>query len=108
MCAVPQWVRPAYDAICRRPESLSPDEGRRLGWDRYAAICRIREDLARGTLIVPVGNYDYLVALSKHSAARDAMNESEHSPSIAPATGDTPDGASLDSALKPKKRRRLL
>ncbi|KAG8869223.1 hypothetical protein FRB97_001468, partial [Tulasnella sp. 331] len=67
--AVPKWVQPAYDAICRRPESLSADEGRRLGWERYAAICHIREDLARGTLDVPVGDYSHLMEFSEDSPA---------------------------------------
>ncbi|KAG8854193.1 hypothetical protein FRB96_007749 [Tulasnella sp. 330] len=77
-CAVPKWVRPAYDAICRRPQSLSANEGRRLGWDRYAAICRIREDLARGTLRVPRGCHEYLMDFSEHSATLFVADIPEH------------------------------
>ncbi|KAG8869222.1 hypothetical protein FRB97_001467 [Tulasnella sp. 331] len=78
-CAVPKWVRPAYDDICRRPESLSANEGRRLGWERYAVICRIREDLARGTLDVPFRNYDHLVDFSRLSPVLYTEDQLEHS-----------------------------
>ncbi|KAG8986564.1 hypothetical protein FRB94_012216 [Tulasnella sp. JGI-2019a] len=59
-CGVSKWVRPAYDDMCRRPEPLTANEGRQLGWDRYAAICCIREQLARGTLDSPMEGYEYL------------------------------------------------
>ncbi|KAG8998947.1 hypothetical protein FRB94_006493 [Tulasnella sp. JGI-2019a] len=59
-CGVPKWVRPAYATICLREEPLSADEGRRLGWERYAAICRIRELAARGMLSIWTRSYDYL------------------------------------------------
>ncbi|KAG8869081.1 hypothetical protein FRB97_001627, partial [Tulasnella sp. 331] len=78
-CDVPKWVRPAYDAICRRWESLSADEGRRLGWERYAAICRIREYMARRTLDIPQGYYHYLADFSEHSPALQAPSRREHS-----------------------------
>ncbi|KAG8880651.1 hypothetical protein FRB98_004965 [Tulasnella sp. 332] len=89
-CGVPKWVRPAYDAICRRPESLSADEGRRLGWERYAAICRIREDLARGTLNVPVGTYDHLAHFSENGVALHDAGGSEEGSNVTPTVEDIP------------------
>ncbi|KAG8998966.1 hypothetical protein FRB93_013376 [Tulasnella sp. JGI-2019a] len=65
VCGVSKWVRPAYDTMCRRQEPLSANEGRQLGWDRYAAICCIREQIAYGTLDAPVGRHDYLSNFSE-------------------------------------------
>jgi len=46
-CQVGQWLHPAYQALCERTESLSAEEGERLGYRRLTAICRIRESQAR-------------------------------------------------------------
>lgn len=62
---VPKWALLAYNGICRRSEHLSVDEGRKLGWERFIAICRIREQLATGTLVVPAMSYSYLDDLSQ-------------------------------------------
>ncbi|KAG8987646.1 hypothetical protein FRB94_001606 [Tulasnella sp. JGI-2019a] len=51
--------------MCRRPEPITANEGRQLGWDRYAAICCIREQLACGTLDAPTGDYEYLSDFSE-------------------------------------------
>jgi len=56
----PSGVR-SYDRICRAEESLSADEGRRLGWERFAAVCAIRERFARGELVALDGCHDYLL-----------------------------------------------
>ncbi|KAG8870565.1 hypothetical protein FRB97_009647 [Tulasnella sp. 331] len=42
-CHVPQWLHPAYDTLCTRSEHITADEGRRLGYERLTAICKIRE-----------------------------------------------------------------
>ncbi|KAG8991846.1 hypothetical protein FRB94_012214 [Tulasnella sp. JGI-2019a] len=93
-CGVSKWIRLAYDAMCRRPEPLSADEGRRLGWDRFAAICFIREQLARGTLNAPTGSYEYLSGFSEDTATlgptEDATAESITGN---PATVDTEEDA---------------
>ncbi|KAG8867006.1 hypothetical protein FRB97_003598, partial [Tulasnella sp. 331] len=88
-CAVPKWVRPAYDAICRRRESLSADEGRRLGWERYAAICCIREDMARGTLDVSLGYYGHLIDFSEQSPTLHATERPDYGSNITPVIGET-------------------
>ena len=43
---VEEWKLPAYVAICKRKESLTAKEGRQLGFERFSALCRIREKLA--------------------------------------------------------------
>ncbi|KAG8857222.1 hypothetical protein FRB96_005897 [Tulasnella sp. 330] len=42
-CHVPQWLHPAYNTLCTRGQHITADEGRRLGYERLTAICRIRE-----------------------------------------------------------------
>ncbi|KAG8857219.1 hypothetical protein FRB96_005894 [Tulasnella sp. 330] len=42
-CHVPQWLHPAYVTLCTRSQHITTDEGRRLGYERLTAICRIRE-----------------------------------------------------------------
>ncbi|KAG8988606.1 hypothetical protein FRB94_000568 [Tulasnella sp. JGI-2019a] len=44
-CRVSQWLRPVYHALCSRNEHITAEEGRRLGYERLTAICRIREVL---------------------------------------------------------------
>ncbi|KAG9002093.1 hypothetical protein FRB93_011866 [Tulasnella sp. JGI-2019a] len=44
-CRVSQWLRPVYHALCSRNEHITAEEGRRLGYKRLTAICRIREVL---------------------------------------------------------------
>ncbi|KAG8987140.1 hypothetical protein FRB94_002175 [Tulasnella sp. JGI-2019a] len=44
-CQVPQWLCPVYHSLCTRNEYITADEGRRLGYERLTAICRIREIL---------------------------------------------------------------
>ncbi|KAG8924916.1 hypothetical protein FRC02_010101 [Tulasnella sp. 418] len=42
-CQVEKWLRPAYLELCKRPETITADEGRLLGIDLFAALCHIRE-----------------------------------------------------------------
>ncbi|KIO22958.1 hypothetical protein M407DRAFT_27526 [Tulasnella calospora MUT 4182] len=42
-CRVPEWLRPALARLCARKSDLTAAEGRALGYERFAAICRIRE-----------------------------------------------------------------
>lgn len=42
-CRVEKWLHSAYKALCDREEPLSAAEGEFLGFQRMAAICRIRE-----------------------------------------------------------------
>lgn len=51
---------PTYDRICRRPEPFTVEEGKKLGWERFIAVCTIRERLASGALVPPTGSYDHL------------------------------------------------
>ncbi|KAG9031805.1 hypothetical protein FRB95_002297 [Tulasnella sp. JGI-2019a] len=44
-CQVPQWLRNVYHTLCARNEHITAEEGRRLGYERLTAICRIREIL---------------------------------------------------------------
>ncbi|KAG8990429.1 hypothetical protein FRB94_013366 [Tulasnella sp. JGI-2019a] len=44
-CRVPQWLQPVYHTLCARNEHITAEEGRRLGYERLTAICRIREIL---------------------------------------------------------------
>ncbi|KAG8944117.1 hypothetical protein FRC04_002155 [Tulasnella sp. 424] len=43
-CGLSEWLYPAYAKLCARDASLTAEEGRRLGFERYAALSRIRED----------------------------------------------------------------
>lgn len=49
-CRVPEWLHPALARICARVSPLTAMEGRALGFERFAAVCRIREmqNLGRG------------------------------------------------------------
>lgn len=42
-CNVANWLRPAYEVLCERTQPISAEEGKRLGYTRLIAICRIRE-----------------------------------------------------------------
>ncbi|KAG8865840.1 hypothetical protein FRB97_004344, partial [Tulasnella sp. 331] len=48
-CHVPQWLHPAYATPCTRTKHITADEGKRLGYERLTAICRIREILRSQT-----------------------------------------------------------
>lgn len=88
-CNVSEWLLVSYDTICRREDSLSATEGMLLGWDRFAAICRIREQLARGAIAPPPGSYEYLKQLSD-PAVITARSAQSPDPDIVcyPAVGD--------------------
>lgn len=43
-CGLTEWLHPAYAKLCARDTSLTAEEGRRLGFERFAALSRIRED----------------------------------------------------------------
>lgn len=38
-----QWVVPALAQLCNREAALTAAEGARLGFDRFATVCRQRE-----------------------------------------------------------------
>ncbi|KAG8967799.1 hypothetical protein FRC05_001895 [Tulasnella sp. 425] len=48
-CGLTEWLYPAYAKLCARDASLTAEEGRRLGFERLAALSRIREDDLKAT-----------------------------------------------------------
>lgn len=42
-CGLTEWLHPAYAKLCARDAPLTAEEGRRLGFERFAAIGWIRE-----------------------------------------------------------------
>lgn len=38
-----QWIAPALAQLCHRQASLTAAEGKRLGFKRFAEVCRLRE-----------------------------------------------------------------
>lgn len=48
-CQVAEWRFWALQELCERPESLTADEGRKLGFEMLVAICSIREKFARSS-----------------------------------------------------------
>ncbi|KAG9000304.1 hypothetical protein FRB94_005566 [Tulasnella sp. JGI-2019a] len=42
-CRVSQWLHPTYNTFYTRDGHITADEGRRLGYERLTAICKIRE-----------------------------------------------------------------
>lgn len=75
-CHVPKWVTPAYDELCRRPTSLTAEEGERFGWVRFAAICRFREMFASGH--PPRGWYRYLAEFSTDEPVIIPLKDCSH------------------------------
>ncbi|KAG9002095.1 hypothetical protein FRB93_011868 [Tulasnella sp. JGI-2019a] len=55
-CRVSQWLRHVYHTLCVRGEYITAEEGRRLGYERLTAICRIREILCDTSRPNPVGD----------------------------------------------------
>ncbi|KAG8914526.1 hypothetical protein FRC01_004025 [Tulasnella sp. 417] len=43
-CGLTEWLHPAYAKLCARDNSFSVEEGRRIGFERFAALVKIRED----------------------------------------------------------------
>ncbi|KIO16895.1 hypothetical protein M407DRAFT_33451 [Tulasnella calospora MUT 4182] len=43
-CGLTDWLHPAYARLCARDASLTIEEGRRIGFERFAALVKIRED----------------------------------------------------------------
>ncbi|KAG8921495.1 hypothetical protein FRC01_000220 [Tulasnella sp. 417] len=43
-CGVKEWLHPAYAKLCAQGTPLTVKEGRVLGLERFAALCRIREE----------------------------------------------------------------
>lgn len=43
-CDVKEWLHPAYAKLCAQGTPLTVKEGRVLGLERFAALCRIREE----------------------------------------------------------------
>ncbi|KAG8914527.1 hypothetical protein FRC01_004026 [Tulasnella sp. 417] len=46
-CNVKEWLHPAYARLCARRAPLTAKEGQILGFERFAALCRIREEVLR-------------------------------------------------------------
>ncbi|KAG8921496.1 hypothetical protein FRC01_000221 [Tulasnella sp. 417] len=46
-CNVKEWLHPAYASLCARRAPLTATEGEILGFERFAALCRIREEVLR-------------------------------------------------------------
>ncbi|KAG9022360.1 hypothetical protein FS837_006425, partial [Tulasnella sp. UAMH 9824] len=50
-CDIKEWLHPAYAKLCAQGTPLTVKEGRVLGLERFAALCRIREEgMKRGGL----------------------------------------------------------
>ncbi|KAG8944116.1 hypothetical protein FRC04_002154 [Tulasnella sp. 424] len=43
-CNVKEWLHPAYAKLCAQETPLTVNEGKVLGLERFAALCRIREE----------------------------------------------------------------
>ncbi|KIO16896.1 hypothetical protein M407DRAFT_33452 [Tulasnella calospora MUT 4182] len=50
-CGVVEWLHPAYAKLCAREDSLTAEEGFKLGFRRYAALVEIRESDLRQRLV---------------------------------------------------------
>ncbi|KAG8912069.1 hypothetical protein FRC00_005329 [Tulasnella sp. 408] len=50
-----QWIAPALAQLCHREASLTAAEGERLGFKRFAEVCRLREHVRQQ---FPVSNYE--------------------------------------------------
>lgn len=42
-CGVTKWLEPQYVRLCERHTPLTAEEGGWLGFERFAAVCRVRE-----------------------------------------------------------------
>lgn len=52
-CNVKEWLHPAYAKLCAQGTPLTVKEGKVLGLERFAALCRMREeDLKNGRYYV--------------------------------------------------------
>ncbi|KAG8905654.1 hypothetical protein FRB99_008495 [Tulasnella sp. 403] len=49
-CCVWKWLHPAYTTLCVRLESISAEEGARLGLPVFIALCHVREQHLRDRL----------------------------------------------------------
>ncbi|KIO22961.1 hypothetical protein M407DRAFT_27529 [Tulasnella calospora MUT 4182] len=49
-CGLTDWLYPAYARLCARDASLTIEEGRRIGFERFAALGKIREDDFKSTI----------------------------------------------------------
>lgn len=43
-CDIEEWLHPAYAKLCAQEAPLTAKEGRVLGFERFAALCKIREE----------------------------------------------------------------
>ncbi|KIO22959.1 hypothetical protein M407DRAFT_244963 [Tulasnella calospora MUT 4182] len=48
-CGIKEWLHPAYAKLCARKAPLTAEEGRILGFERYTALWRIREEDLKAT-----------------------------------------------------------
>ena len=42
---IPQWLAPAYEALCQRPNPLNEGEARKIGWTKAVLVARAREEV---------------------------------------------------------------
>lgn len=49
-CGLTEWLHPAYAKLCARDSSLTAEDGRKLGFERFAVLSRIREDDFKTTI----------------------------------------------------------
>lgn len=51
------WLYPAYAKLCARDASLTFEEGRRIGFERFAVLVKIREDDFKDTIRTRNGSF---------------------------------------------------
>ncbi|KAG8921497.1 hypothetical protein FRC01_000222 [Tulasnella sp. 417] len=56
-CGVKDWLHPAYAKLCAQDTPLTVKQGRLLGLERFAALCRIREEGMKNGGYYNVGQY---------------------------------------------------
>lgn len=101
-CDVSQWRLPEYLKICRRKDPITMDEGMRLGWKRFVALSRVREQAPRvyftGTEMsladwIPTVD-PYLELWCRYCGAKSGSYRCEH------MELSDPNGASWDPAME--------
>lgn len=97
-CDVSQWVLPAYDEISRRTQPLTANEGRQLGWERFAAICNVRERLAKGDPALATNSFEHLLQFPELNPVAKRGEEWKEQDATA---GEQPDSDSDGSGAIP-------
>jgi hypothetical protein len=42
---IPQWLAPAYEALCQRPNPLNEWEARKIGWTKAVLVAQARKEV---------------------------------------------------------------